>query len=113
METYVPKIDRLYAYLRCFHSGRENAACNKELRQALDCDERTVRRYIHRLREEGHPICSGQDGYYYADSVEDINETIARLDCMQKKLADARNSLSCSAVVATLPTQIEIRLTIH
>ena len=67
-------------YLKGNHRGEEQAVSSKELEQLFSLEGRSVRRIISALRQEGHPICSSQKGYYYAASQQEINETIARLN---------------------------------
>ena len=41
--------------------------------------ERWIRKVIRELREEGHMICSGNDGYWISKNHDDIQHTLNRL----------------------------------
>lgn len=80
-------------YLREYHVGKTNAIHCKELERIFKLDDRAVRRKISMLRQEGYPICSGDMGYYYAESRKEINSTIHRLNDMVTGVANARTGL--------------------
>lgn len=42
-------------------------------------DERNVRKAVKRLREKGHAICMGANGYYYSNDPAEIDKTINKL----------------------------------
>ena len=80
-------------YLREYHTGRQNAVYSRELERRFDLDGRNVRRKISRLRQEGVPICSGDTGYYYASSQDEVNDTVKRLNQLVTKVSNARTGL--------------------
>ncbi|MEG0912690.1 MAG: hypothetical protein RSD35_08115 [Oscillospiraceae bacterium] len=80
-------------FLRERHRGRQNAASSKELEVALCISGRTLREHINKLRIVGYPICSETDGYYYASTVNELNDTIARLDSLSEQIGQASDGL--------------------
>ncbi|NLC74507.1 MAG: HTH domain-containing protein [Clostridiales bacterium] len=106
---YEPKIpankkDAILEYLRKYHCGRRNAVHSKELQEIFKLDDRAVRRKISALRQEGHPICSGDMGYYYAESQKEINSTVNRLNDLVTGVANARTGLLYAQVMEPVMT---------
>ena len=65
-------------YLRNHHKGKANAIHSQDLQRLFSIDGRNLRRKISSLRQDGIPICSDEDGYYYADNQQEINKTVRR-----------------------------------
>lgn len=59
--------------------GRENAKTAKDLAAAWGTTTRGVRGIISKLREDGKRICSGQEGYWEAESIEEMYECVKRI----------------------------------
>lgn len=98
-------------YLKGNHRGEEQAVSSKELEQLFSLEGRSVRRIISALRQEGHPICSSQKGYYYAASQQEINETIARLNEFVTGISNSRTGLLFAKASQNYPTiEITIRV---
>lgn len=55
-------------YMRTQHKGKANAVKSREIEAAFHCKGAEVRRMVNDLRCKGIPICSCNEGYYYADS---------------------------------------------
>lgn len=83
-------------YIRNFHTGRDKAVFSRELQFIFQLDGRNIRRNISKLRQEGYPICSSENGYYYADSQAEIDSTVRRMDGLIKSVAFARTGLILS-----------------
>lgn len=58
--------------------GKQNAISNKELAHRMNTTARVVRKLIEEARQNGEPICSGDEGYWIGDR-EDIRRTLKRL----------------------------------
>ena len=71
--------DRLVGYLEIFHIGEQYAATSRELESAFDVKGAALRKQINALRREGVPIASGENGYYYAETEQEIRRTIAHM----------------------------------
>lgn len=82
--------------LKNFHKGQENAVTNKQIQRLLGTNKSMIRKAIRRLRIEGTPICFNENGYYYAESISDIKDTIIRLHCMQTGIQNVEMGLMTS-----------------
>ena len=98
------KKDAILEYLRKYHCGRSNAVHSKELQEIFKLDDRAVRRKISALRQEGYPICSGDVGYYYAESQREINSTVHRLNDLVTGVANTRTGLLYAQVMEPVMT---------
>lgn len=85
--------EELCEYLRIYHSGRENQVSGRRLSRVAEVSERSLRRRIHALRQDGEPICSNQYGYFYAEEQKEVNGTIRWLNEYIMKVGGARNGL--------------------
>lgn len=71
----VPIEDSVLAYIK----NREFTKV-REINQYFQIgDERTVRKIVERLREQGEPICRSNQGYYYSQDPTEIERTISQL----------------------------------
>ena len=86
-------------YLKKHHVGRDNAVHCKELEKMFSVDRRTVQRNVSLLRREGFAICSDQKGYYYAESQNEIDATIKRLNSQVQKMSTARNGMLYASII--------------
>jgi|SRR5690606_15946224 len=77
--------------LREHHVGKENAITAKNLRHIAT--RREITRIVHSLRVKGYPICSGQDGYYYAKNSAELKETMNFLKSYLKEIEEAYNGI--------------------
>lgn len=87
---------RLLAHLQHRHKGKEKAVCSRALEARFCVCGATIRRAVQLLRCEGHPICSGATGYFYARSLPEVRQT-ARL--FEKRLVSAakiKSALECA-----------------
>lgn len=96
-------------YLYRHHRGKRNAVYSRQLERLFSIDGRNLRRMISALRMEGYPICSGDTGYYFADSQAEINATINRLNELVTKVSNSRNGLLSSVLTPVM----RIDVTIH
>lgn len=65
------KITAILCYLHDHHMGEEKAILSRNLERCFALDGRSLRRKISALREDGYPICSGPNGYYFAANDEE------------------------------------------
>lgn len=99
-------------YLKKYHTGGERAVYSRELQRLFSIDGRGLRRKINSLRQDGHPICSDERGYYYADSQEEINGTVCRLNQMVTKVSNARTGLLYASIQDSGIT-VEVSVTVR
>ena len=98
-------------YLKKEHKGKENAVFSKELEELCGIGDRDVRRHISALRKEGKPICSDfHKGYYYADSQDDVNDTVLGLSDYVSGLLESVTGLRTSKVKDSQGIKITITI---
>ena len=102
------KREEICEYLEKFHKGKEKAVFSRELQHIFRLDGRNIRRNVARLRRDGYPICSDENGYYYAGSQTEINQTVGRLNGLVTAVSNARTGLLYAA--ANRPVEITIKL---
>ena len=86
--------DVLAEYLHRYHTGEANAVTSRELELAFQMRGSELRREINALRGDGIPICSFENGYYYAATAEELQRTIRQLRSRIAKIAFAERGLS-------------------
>ena len=86
----------LCRYLRTHHTGRKNAASSKTLEAVFDVTGAEIRKTVNALRCGGFPVCSDTAGYYYAQTQDEVNATIAQLNGRITKISNAKNGLLAS-----------------
>lgn len=74
VSKYELKAQKLLEYLKENHVGKENSVKAKFLSEWGE--PRRVRDYVNFLRMNSHPICSSFNGYYYAKTKEELEETV-------------------------------------
>ena len=80
-------------YLKKNCLSRAKAISGGDLSRMFGCNKRELRNKINFLRCQGNPICSGNEGYWYAGSKEDIADTIEYLTAWMKGMNKAVISL--------------------
>ena len=108
----INKKDGILEYLRKYHCGKRNAVHSKEHEKIFKLDDRAVRRKISALRQEGYPICSGDMGYYYAESQKEINSTVHRLNDLVTGVANARTGLLYAQLAEPVMT-VKVTLSVN
>ena len=85
--------DALLHYLKRKCTGQRNAASSPALEALFRVRGAALRKAVNTLRCEGHPICSGDEGYYYAETEAEVTATIRQLTSRISKIAGAKNGL--------------------
>lgn len=88
--------DKLRKHLKRYHTGEEKAVQSRCLENRFQMNGRRVRDIVNALRCEGYPICSGDDGYYYAASKKELLESIGQLNSRIEKISKAKDGLMTS-----------------
>lgn len=83
----------LHHFLREYKSGVANAITSERLSVIFVCTGAEIRRMVGHLRSVGVPICSGHQGYWYAESVEDVEQTISMYESRISKMVEAVGGL--------------------
>lgn len=66
--------------LSCIHKGRRNAIKQKDLKRLSGMDERNIRRTIELLRRRGYIIVSDNNGYYFPETVGELESYVKKTD---------------------------------
>ena len=74
IHDFESKANNLLSFFKKNHVGKSKSITAKNLSE-WGCP-RQIRSYIHYLRMNSNPICSGSKGYWFAQSQEDVYETI-------------------------------------
>ena len=85
--------NQLLAYLKGACSGRRYTVKGAELEQVLHLSGTDLRKLVNRLRQDGVPICSSREGYFYARNAGEIYTTIRSLKDMMYGLSQAVDGL--------------------
>ena len=85
--------DRVLKRLKDYHTGQENAVSGPELSKSLGISNRELRQRINNLRQSEHPICSGDNGYFYARTNEELRRTIQQLTSRIRNIDEAKQGL--------------------
>lgn len=72
-------------YLLENHGGKSRAVHSKELQRLFSLSDRSLRRRINALRQDGFLICSDQSGYYYADNTSEAVAMTRRLSRLARE----------------------------
>ena len=87
---------QLTACLKEAFKGRRRAIKSAELERSLHISGTDLRKVINQLRRKSIPICSSQDGYFYAKTAGDIVRTIRKLERMIQGLQAAVDGLTAA-----------------
>lgn len=103
--------DELIAeHLKDYHCGERSVVSSRVLEATFHIRGPDLRRAINRLRGDGIPICSSDRGYYYAETEEELEQTIRQLRSRIKKIAHAERGLTRALEKFTDSGQISLPL---
>ena len=88
--------EQLKNHLKNNCHGRRNAVKSLELESVLNVSGNELRRQVNRLRRNRVPICSGPEGYFYAQNAGEIYTTIRSLKDMMYGLSQAIDGLEAA-----------------
>ncbi len=100
-------------FLKKYHTGKGNAVHSKELERIFSLDGRNLRRKVSALRQDGFPICSDEDGYYYAESQSEVNATVCRLNTLVSKISNARTGMLYASVLGDGDLTLNINISLE
>lgn len=84
-------------YLKDYHTNEAQAVRARELRELFNLGDKQVRNVVSVLRQNGEPICSSSNGYWYSTDPDDIEKTLHRLEAqvanMQIAITGLRKSM--------------------
>ena len=102
--------EAIYEFLRDLHRGEKEAILSCELEKVFGTTGPQIRVAINRLRTNGYPICSSDAGYFYADTQEEINRTIRRLNANVAAMSRARNGLLYATLLYEEPVHVKVHV---
>jgi hypothetical protein len=100
--TNVPMYADFACWLKDYHTGAEKAISAKHLRAWGRGVE--IRKIVNSLRNSGVPICSDQNGYYYAANQRELQHTINNLRSRATEITKAQEGLCKALDDGTLTT---------
>lgn len=77
-------------FLKAKHCGADKAIKAADLHSCFVLTPRQIRHIVNELRLSGVPICSGNEGYYYAANEEEVEKT-------QRLMRSQANSMLAAA----------------
>lgn len=91
---YADITEKFLMYLKRYHTGEGRAVQSNCLENRFNLSGRKIRDIVNTLRCEGNPICSDENGYYYAANKKEVMRSINQLDSRISKIAEAKNGLT-------------------
>lgn len=85
--------ERFIGYLKTYHLGAERAITSKIMESLFNMKGKELRNLVNVLRQEGVPICSDGNGYYYAKDEQEIRTTIKHMKNRIAGISAAINGL--------------------
>lgn len=81
----------LAEYLQKYHLGKHQAIVSRNLKTFGNgvC----IREAVHALRVAGVPICSGNKGYWFAEDLSEIVDTLKSLSSRVEQIEEAHYGL--------------------
>ena len=80
-------------YMKEYHTGKEKAVSSAYLQSRFCISGRAVRKLVNQLRNDGNPICSGDNGYYYAGNRQELLESIGQMTSRIIEIAKVKRGL--------------------
>ena len=90
---HVDITEEFLAYLKRYHTGEGKAVQSKGLEFRFQMSGRKIRDIVNELRCDGYPICSDENGYYYAANKKEVMRSISQLNSRIEKISEAKNGL--------------------
>lgn len=80
-------------YLKEYHNKESKAIKGRSLCELFNLHSKQVRNLVSVLRQNGEPVCSSNNGYWYSNDPEDLDRTIKRLSEQVKNMSRAVDGL--------------------
>jgi biotin operon repressor len=84
---------QLLTCLKRRHTGQRNAAKSPVLEKRFGVTGKNIREMVNALRCDGFPVCSDENGYYYAANEKELRDSIIQLSNRINGIAAARDGL--------------------
>lgn len=76
-----------------YEGSKANPINSTQICKLLGVTKSHIRLEVNKYRQEGIPICSNHQGYYYAESTRDVVQTIKHLKSRIKGIQEAISGL--------------------
>ena len=86
--------DALCEYLKKYCLGSSRKVYSRNLETIFHVKGTEIRKMVNSLRCKEAPICSDAEGYYWAETKQELEETIFQLNSRIDKIAKARDGLA-------------------
>lgn len=86
--------EALSEYLKKYYRGAANKISSRRLEAVFNVPGSEIRRMVNSLRCKEAPICSDAEGYYWAETKQELEGTIFQLTSRTDKIAQARDGLA-------------------
>lgn len=83
----------LLGCLKKYHNGADKAASSSVLEAAFAVTGREIRTAVNALRSDGEPVCSDENGYYYAANEQELQHSVRQLESRIAKMHRAKSGL--------------------
>lgn len=90
------KREDLAAFLQNKCRGRKNAMSAERIMAVTRTHRTVLREQVNKLRQEGVPIASGKEGYFYAETAGEVYATIKILRKLQEGIEKAIRGLEAA-----------------
>lgn len=80
-------------HLKQCYKTEDTAISAGDLGELYNLTKRGVRAVVTILRQEGYPICSSNNGYWYSTNLTDIEKTAKRLEAQAVNMIRAVDGL--------------------
>lgn len=80
-------------YLKEYHTTENYAIKGRELCTLFNLHDKQVRNIVGALRQDGYPICSSTNGYWYSENIADIEKTVRRIESQIVQMTGAVKGL--------------------
>lgn len=74
-------------------NGESQRITSTEIRQATNINGATIRKIVNKARANFVPIASDENGYFMAETPEELDHTIAQINSRIHKMIQAREGL--------------------
>lgn len=81
-------------YLMEYHNTEKKAINSRSLCELFNLHSKQVRSLVSVMRQNGEPVCSSNNGYWYSTEIENIDRTIKRLAEQVKNMNRAIEGLN-------------------
>ena len=87
-------IETIKRILVIIPTGKENGVSMSYLANTLEIPQREVRFLVNEVRLRKYPVCGDEHGYYYPESLDELNDYIRRICAHRDTTSQVCDSMS-------------------